>query len=280
MTDWTSLAAHDFQLPDGHAAPELLPEALALLVSPDPAERDGLAYPALATWLAAGHLDAELANLVAEAQALLQAPEIHSRSFGALLLAAALSRDAVTRSLAQPRWRAALDAWAQWYTTETDLRSHDEAAGWLHAVAHGADVAATFAEHPAATRPVLLSILDTLLERIQQVDTPLLQTEDDRLALAAFVTLCRPELRDADREGWLARLGHLMTPDANGPRPPSAAFAVQVGRALLMFTHFGLQGQGTPDTPASAADSWRGALLRALHGAFAYAYGELGTVAD
>ena len=52
------------------------------------------------------------------------------------------------------------------------------------------------------------------------------------------------------------------------PRSASAAFAVQVGRALLLFTQFGVGGEGGAPVPARSADGWREDLLAALHRTF------------
>ncbi|MFC6617194.1 DUF2785 domain-containing protein [Deinococcus radiophilus] len=265
--DWPALAAGDFALPAGVCAEELLPEAFQLLTSPHPEQRDGLAYPALATWVMSGELDGRLTEVAAQTLPLLTAPHTHSRTFAPLILAVLLSRDAQTRELDPATVRSWLEAWATWYTSEPDLRSYDPQVGWLHAVAHGADVAASFAEHPSLERADLRRVLDTLSQRIRQVDQALLQQEDDRLALAAFVLLARPELTPADRRQWLADLGRLMQPEQM-PRSASAAFAVQVGRALLLFTQFGVGGEGGAPVPARSADGWREDLLAALHRTF------------
>lgn len=58
--NWAELQPHHFQLLAGTQAVTLLLEAFGLLESPNPDERDGLAYPALATWLEEGHLDGHL----------------------------------------------------------------------------------------------------------------------------------------------------------------------------------------------------------------------------
>lgn len=145
--NWAEIAVNDFKV-TAEQAQDYLPAAFVLLVSADPHERDELAYPAIATWLETGLLDGQLAQVGHKTIQLLQHREIYARSFAALILAEVLSRDALTRELTSGQLRQLQQEWADWYMNETDLRSHTPALGWLHALAHGADVAAGFAMHP------------------------------------------------------------------------------------------------------------------------------------
>ena len=45
----------------------------------------------------------------------------------------------------EPSWLA---AFTSWYPAETDLRGYDQKLGWLHAVAHGADLLGAFGRCP------------------------------------------------------------------------------------------------------------------------------------
>jgi hypothetical protein len=45
-----------------------------------------------------------------------------------------------------------LAAFADWYPAETDLRGYNPELGWLHAVAHGADLLGAFGQHPGVDR--------------------------------------------------------------------------------------------------------------------------------
>ena len=93
----------------------------------------------------AGELDAALPAVAAEILAALEAPTIYARAFAPLILAELLSRDARQPTLAPELLKTLRSAWAHWYLSETDLRSHDPQHGWLHALAHGADAALCFA---------------------------------------------------------------------------------------------------------------------------------------
>lgn len=266
--NWAELAAQEFQLSNPAEAAALLPAAFKLLASPDPTKRDEIAYPAIATWLELGYLDAELERVGDAAIQLFQAPKVHTRSFAALILAEMLSRDAQTRTLKLATLRGWIKAWGQWYVHEQDLRSYTPKMGWLHALAHGADVAAVLSQHPALKVSEINAVLDALLRRIETVTVLPAQFEDDRLALALFLLLAR--LDETDRQGWFTQFEKLVQPAWGQPRSAATAFAVQVGRALLMFTHFGAKLPDGSLLPAS--EPLRQPLLKALKEAFAFAY--------
>jgi hypothetical protein len=155
-TDWAAAAA-------GAAPPSPPPDALdrlaGMLADPDPAVRDGVAYTVLAGWLAAGVFDDGLAEVGDRMTALLRDPRIQARAFAPLVLASVVRRDTVTRRLpdgAVPRWR---DAFAAWWPAETELAGWDEGRGWLHAVAHGADLLRALARSPRLGAPDLVGLL-------------------------------------------------------------------------------------------------------------------------
>lgn len=266
--NWAELAAQEFKLTDPAQAAQLLPAAFRLLASPDPSKRDEIAYPAIATWLEQGYLDGELPQLGATVTQLFQAPKVHTRSFAALILAEVLTRDMQVRTLKPATLHDLIKAWSEWYVHEQDLRSHTPKMGWLHALAHGADVAAVLARHPLMTKRELNTVLDVMLSRIQSVTTVPAQFEDDRLAFALFLLLERSS--EADQQQWLTKFEKVLQPTWGQPRSPATAFAVQVGRALLMFTHFGARWPDGRVSPAS--DSLRESLLTVLKSAFAFAY--------
>ena len=63
----------------------------------------------------------------------LQVDQVQARSFASLVLDVIVS----SRGVCEAGW---VDAFERWYATEPDVRGHDASLGWLHAVAHGADL--------------------------------------------------------------------------------------------------------------------------------------------
>lgn len=202
----------------------------------------------------------------------LKAHAVHIRSFAALILTELLSRDSQTRKLSDQQLKTWIDQWADWYVNETDLRSFTAELGWLHTLAHGADVAAVLAMHPGITHSNLNDLLDILLRRVSTVNTMPIQYEDDRMALAAFLLLTLPQLMPEDRLNCLGGLQPLLQPAYGQPRTNAVAFAVQFARALPMFTHYGAKLPDGRVIPVAEAREWRTSLLDVLREALQWAY--------
>lgn len=112
-------------------------ELLTMLRSPDPVERDDVAYLAMMRRIVGGAEDVGLVELGDELARRLTDPEIQARTFAVLLLSEVVARDMQTghaTAEAVLRWR---DAFARWYPEETDLR------GWAYADPDGNSIAAT-----------------------------------------------------------------------------------------------------------------------------------------
>ena len=266
--DWNALRAAEFALPDGTDLSAFVDAGFTLLASADPDERDELAYPALATWLETGKLDDTLPQIGDRAAALFGASGAHTRSFAALVLTEVVLRDTAVRLVSQAHLHAWQSAWAGWYLGEQDLRGWVEGTGWIHALAHGADVAAVLAQHPALGRTDLNALLDTLNKRVGTVTLTPHLSEDDRIALAVFLTFGRPELTQRDSRQWLAGLQAIWTSGDAQPRSVAAAFAVQVARSLLVFAHLGVQLPSGAVFPAPEPARLLNPLLAALKTAF------------
>ncbi|TSA86351.1 DUF2785 domain-containing protein [Deinococcus detaillensis] len=262
LTDWASVAANSYNLPEGLYPPDALPELLGMLASPDPTVRDEQAYMTLSEWTQAGHFDAVLAELGARTTALLRAPDILSRSFSALILGEAVRRDTnllreqgkelAFRLLWYP---SALAAWHHWYPNEADVRSFEEGTGWIHTVAHGADTALALALHPQASAADLQLILDTLTARLRSLPLYLSQTEDDRLALAVLAVLSRPEVTVEYISSWLENYQTLWASSAAGLIPAGPVLAVRTLHSLHTLLHLGATLGDVTLHPAYSAET-------------------------
>jgi len=230
-----------------------LPDDLRALVdqlrSPDPAVRDEQAYSALAKRVASGREDAQLVAVGDAAAALLSDDAIQARTFGALLLASVVNR--ANTGVEGPRpvhvvsWLA---AFAEWYGTETDLRGHDRGLGWLHAVAHGADVLGEFAASPLLGPAELLVLLDVARERVQApTGHHLTQNEDDRLALAVMAVLSRDEVGIEELAGWVDRLARSWRGAPTGPVAPEVDNTLRFTRTLHLQLTLGVRHEPGAD---------------------------------
>ncbi|GAA4848192.1 DUF2785 domain-containing protein [Kitasatospora terrestris] len=234
MTDWDLLEA---------AAPsaESVAVVSAALRSPDPVERDERAYPLLARWVPELAPEARLA-LGDELAGRFDDPEVQARTFAPLVLAKLVRAGAY-----RPQWLA---AFGRWYPAETDLRGWDPALGWLHAVAHGADLLRAFGEHPEVdpAEPLALGAARLLAPTDQVWDA----MEDDRLGFALALTLTRGELTEGRAVAWLDRIAEVFATGEPGPMPPFASNTLRTLRVLYLLADRGVR----PD--------WVGGEVRAL----------------
>ncbi|MFF4379972.1 DUF2785 domain-containing protein [Kitasatospora sp. NPDC001547] len=151
MTNWQEIYESDCAHPPGWRLDNLVAELADALGDPDPEVRDGYPYAVLAAWIRRGVVDGDrclaLGDLMAER---FTDPRIEARTFAPLVL-----EMIVRRGRLRPAW---LDAFAAWYPAEADLRGRDDELGWLHAVAHGADLLGAVGLRPDVDPEVMLAL--------------------------------------------------------------------------------------------------------------------------
>lgn len=246
-TDWKAIYNSGCALPAHANLDTLTMELAACLADPDPAIRDGEPYAVLGTWIAQDVIDRprrrRLGDLMAER---FTDPRIHVRTFAALVLDMIVSR----RDF-DPAW---LEAFCGWYPAESDLRGYDEQVGWLHAVAHGADLLGTLGRHPGvdATR-----MLDVAAQRLL-APTEMVwgEQEDDRLGHAIALTLTRADLDEAAATAWLAPIAADFTVIRRGRTPAYRSNTMRTLRMLYAFADLGVppaRGSAALALPHAAA---------------------------
>jgi hypothetical protein len=263
VTDWPTIISADFAVPPGDALPGLVDELLNALCSPDPELRDEQAYPVLAAWIMAGHLDGQLTRLGEQVIGLLAHPQIQARTFAALTLAALVHRDstaAVLDTQSLLRWT---DRFASWWLAETDLRGWDDQLGWLHAVAHGADVIGELALSPRLGGDDLARLLDLAAARLlAPASYVFAHQEDDRVALAMATILARPELTAAAAVSWLEAVRRYFEASRPGPVPAPAANTTRTLRSLYLMADRGFRPD--PDQSDKHVPPHRAEILAVL----------------
>ncbi|MEU2657243.1 DUF2785 domain-containing protein [Streptomyces sp. NPDC007325] len=165
-------------------------------------------------------------------------PEIQARTFAPLVLNMIVGRGDFA-----PAWLA---SFRRWFPAETDLRGYDRELGWLHAVAHGADLLGTFWLHPEVDPK---EMLDLAAERLVAPTNEIFaQQEYDRLAQAIARTLTRPELSEAEAIGWLDAIETDFAAGRCGA-PTVAAHtsnAMRTLRMLYLLADTGVRIDGAP----------------------------------
>jgi hypothetical protein len=237
VTDWDQIAAAGFAVPTDSDVDALAADLAEAMADPDPRIRDGAAYAALATWIERGVLDGQLNWLGTTMAARFDDPRIQARTFAALVLAWVIERGAYDEAWAR--------AFADWYPAETDLRGYDTRLGWLHAVAHGADLLGVLGRDPRVRPEWMLE----LGARRMLADTQYVwrDSEDDRLGYAMALILARPHLTIAQSTGWLDLVDQKFASAEPGPVPPYASNTIRTLRMLYLLADRGVRAEeGAP----------------------------------
>ncbi|WP_310962600.1 DUF2785 domain-containing protein [Nocardioides terrisoli] len=225
---WQQVVADGLNVPTDRPLDEMTVELTTMLGDPDPAVRDGIGYPTLATWIEGGVYDDLLPGLgdgmaVGLERGLGESgtDAVFTRSFSALVLAECIERD--TRAGLVPadrilRWG---DRLMTWFLRERDLRGFVPGKGWAHAVAHGADCLGALARSPHLGRNELTVLLDVVADRLLlATDTIFTAGEPDRLAVAVMQVLRRELLDLKLLEPWVARIAAGAVPAGDADHDP------------------------------------------------------------
>jgi hypothetical protein len=211
---WRQVHAEGLAVPSDRPLDDLTAELTRMLGDPDPALRDGTAYPTLTTWLDRGVYDDLLAGL-GDGMALgllvglgeQDTDSVFRRSFSALVLGECIARDNRRPLLPGGKILEWGDRLATWLLRERDLRGYVPGKGWAHSVAHGADALAILAGSPHLATPELTVLLDVVADRVLlPVDRLFTTGEPDRLAYATMNVLRRNVVPLRVLEPWIARL--------------------------------------------------------------------------
>jgi hypothetical protein len=249
---WRNVHAAGLAVPSDRPLDELTAELTRMLGDPDPALRDGTAYPALTTWIERGVYDDLLSGLGdGMAMGLLvglgecDTDTVFRRSFSALVLGECIARDNTRPLLPGGKILEWGDRLTTWLLRERDLRGFVPGHGWAHAVAHGADALAVLARSPHLATPELTVLLDVIADRLLlPVDGLFNNGEADRLAFATLAVLRRNVVPLRVLEPWVARIaGVAGTRSAYDDRDPylTSGNAEAFLRALYVQLSLGSQ---------------------------------------
>lgn len=244
----------EFRLPPGLSRAAAVTELSDALCSPDPVLRDEQAYPALIQLIP--QLESAERRRLGDAMAARLADQrIQARTFAALILAALVRRGDL-----EPGW---LDSFSRWYPAETDLRGYDPVLGWLHAVAHGADLLGELGRHPAAEPAPLLELAARRL--LARTGYLFADQEDDRLGCAIALVLTRPELTEAQALAWLEPIEADFSAGEPGPVPAYASNTMRTLRTLYLLADRGVRTEpGHPPARLAHRDALRQRLAAVL----------------
>jgi hypothetical protein len=144
-----------FQVPEAADRNTIALALVDCLGDPDPLLRDGIAYEGLAHWMRAGQLEpGVLRSLRDRLYARIDEGEGDgfARPFAALVLSEVARTDRIAAWMTPHEREAMVRKAADYLATVQDYRGFDNAEGWRHGVAHGADWALQLALNPALER--------------------------------------------------------------------------------------------------------------------------------
>lgn len=212
---WQAIVANGFTPAADAPMPPLLRELSRYLGSADPELRDGIAYSVLTQWIYVKQdVPADLLRgLSAEWTANLSrgigengTDSVFLRSFSALMLSVAVALDNEVPWLDESRFDRLLLAALAYLREEQDTRGFDAGKGWIHSVAHTADLLKFLGRSRHLAPEDQAAILSAIAEKLAQLDHVLVHGEDERLARAVISILARPDVNTAAFDAFLEQL--------------------------------------------------------------------------
>ena len=264
---WRAQLAADAVPPEAAAMPGLLRELDVLLASPDPEQRDDVAFTLLSRWLYRERRVAvpERRWLLTQWQPRLRqgidtpgTDAVAARSFAALGLSLLVALDNDDPFLAPAEFAALAAAATSYLRDEHDVRGFTAEHGWLHSVAHTADLLKFLLRSKHLTGAQQAEALAAIAAKLDTVDEALAHGEDERLARAVLSLLLREDL---DRPAVLAWLRTLREPAA-GELTPAALVRAHNRGALFNQLHVLLAADVRDVPPLAAARALLQDLLR------------------
>lgn len=219
---WRAVIADDYTPPTDTTLPLLVRELSAALGSTDAELRDDIAYSVLTQWLYVKRLmpRALRDELLAEWTKNLRhgigdrrTDSVLRRSFSALMLAVAVALDNEAAYLDRKEYEALLSAAMEYLRAEQDTRGFDVDKGWVHSVAHTADLLKFLGRSRHLERSEQAVILSGIAAKVAQLDHVLVHGEDERLARAVVSIVSRP---DVDMQAFRTFLASLALSRGDG----------------------------------------------------------------
>ena len=183
---------------------ELAVRLLPCLGSESPTLRDTYGYGLYTYWLRNEELSLDTKQtLFGELLNNLDSDNSLLRSFSALILSEILRADAIDSFLSATDRQILLQKSSAALLAETDYRGLDQELGWIHPVAHLADVQWRFALHPKLSAEQATTILQTIAAKAVTDENSYVFNESDRLARVVAIIIRTEILPASDISDWL-----------------------------------------------------------------------------
>jgi hypothetical protein len=258
---WQHLVDDDGKLPQGESAAALLRELSPFLGSPDPTLRDTFAYSLSEAWIYRDQklTPADLRERLAEWQGNLKSglgeqgtDSVLRRSFSALELSLLAAYDLKASFLTQTEYDTLLGAALDYLAAERDVRGYDAEKGWMHSVAHTADLLKFLARSPHLAPAGQARILSAIAAKLEATG-PLVHGEDERLARAVLSLVRRPDFDATAFRAWHAAYPARQKALWSAARLDPAGYAALGNAKHLLVSLYALLAQVKEPAPALVA---------------------------
>ena len=190
-----------------HSPNQLALQLLSCLGSPNPELRDRIGFEVFTYWLRNEQLSTETIRdlLNALTENLQQSAQAESlrRSFSALILSEILRADNLSQFMNKEERTALLAITVITLSAETDYRGLVENIGWVHPIAHMADMLWRFTLHSAFDEEQARLVLEAVLSKARTSAASYAFNEGDRLARSVAVLIARETLPSSEIINWL-----------------------------------------------------------------------------
>lgn len=217
-------AALDFWRPvrqavtsDDYVADQLAPALISCLGSTNSELRDSIGYELFSYWLRNDALSqqSKIDLLEVLSSNIQQSDDTQAlnRSFSALVVSELLRADNLSNFIDDADRLRLLQITVNALVAESDYRGLVEDIGWVHPVAHLADVLWRFALHTSLNTEQSRIILESVRNKVGTTTTGYIFNEGDRLARPISTLILQDALDASDIVNWL---GLFETPAAGG----------------------------------------------------------------
>lgn len=268
---WQAIEESQYQVPAGEDPFDLLEDLFRNLGSPDPVLRDDHAYGITYQWVVRQRLlsPADLLVLIEGLEENLQygigeqgSDSVLLRSFSALNLSLFAMRDLEEPFLEPEDYRGLLEAALTYLREERDVRGWHPEQGWLHSVAHTADLLKFLGRSECLDAAGQRRILQEIGHKLTHAGTVLTFGEDERLAAVVLAVIDRKDFAADALDDLLTVLQAGRTHRSGAPTfDPDQHAARQNGVQLLRTLHVSLS---RTDNSTASRRVAREAVLKAL----------------
>jgi hypothetical protein len=199
-TFFQGIVQNNFAAPSNVTADEVATVLMECLASPDSELRDTYGFEILTRWIRRGVLKPDslkrmITTLTPNLKIGIGEKNTNSafrRTFSAIILSELARQDNLTPYLELSDVKALLEAGVTYLTAEQDLRGFDKEFGYVHGVAHGADILFRLASNPKLEKADMTRILEAVQIKVAPSgETSYAYGEDERLARVVIAVLAR-----------------------------------------------------------------------------------------